>query len=99
MTTTAPAMKVFKGFRNREEFEAECKKRCWPFDARQHDKKGSDFVDVAFTHDGVYGTALVSMFNGRFFGKLEDGTEFSSDKTTHEGEPWFQALLEAVYKV
>ena len=94
-----PTMKVFKGFRTREQIEAECKNLCWLFDATKHDKDGSDYVSVGFAKNGVFGNALVSVFNGRFFGTLEDGTEFTSDNAIHENEPWFQALMEVVYTV
>lgn len=90
-------MRKFKGFRHRDAFEAECKRRCLPFDATLHDKAFHDHVSIAFTHQGVYGTALVNMFHGLFFGTLEDGTKFSSGSDQYEDQPWFQALLEAVY--
>lgn len=90
-------MRKFKTFRRRDELEAECKRRSWPFNANLYDEQGHDHVSIAFVHDGIYGTALVSLFNGRFFGELEDGTRFDSSKTDHEHEAWFQDLLEAVY--
>ncbi len=90
-------MRKFTRHRTREQLEAECRRRCWPFNAVLHDTRGHDHVSMAFVHGNVYGTAVVNVFNGLFFGELEDGTAFHSSKTTHENEPWFQALLEAVY--
>lgn len=93
------ATKTFTRKRTYDEFAAECEQRGWSRDASKHDDPaiGSDYVSVAFTAQGREGTMLVNMFNGKFFGDLADGTHFNSDTTTHDEEPWFQELLEAVY--
>lgn len=89
-------MKKFQRARALNELIALCEGRQWSVYPEKYEA-GSDFITIAFKHEGVSGTAYVSMFNGRFFGTLENGERFSSDHDTHDEEPWFNALLDAVY--
>jgi hypothetical protein len=92
-------MRTFTRKKTYDELAAECERRGWAFHSKRHDdpKIGSDFVTVEFFAKDRAGTMLVSMFNGKFFGDLADGTHFNSDESTLDAAPWFQELLEAVY--
>lgn len=54
---------------------------------------GSDFVRL----EGGGAWVMYNTFNGQFWGETPDGVKFGSQKTTHDSEPWFQALLSFLY--
>ncbi len=90
-------MKKYTRFRNADELREACAALGWSLETGKYDE-GSDHVVIKFTHEGIRGEAFVSMFNGRFFGRLDDDlVPFSSDDGKMEGQPWFEALLETVY--
>ena len=89
-------MKTFTRHRTLKELRTEIKRRGWKLDTEKFNE-GSDYIDIIFKVGRVSGKMLVSMINGRFFGSTDRGTTFSSDSVEHDREPWFKALLEAVY--
>lgn len=89
-------MKQFAGIKTVDQLKAECKKRGWEIDTKQHDG-GSDHIKFQFEHQGVKTTVFYSAFNGRFFGTTADECAFTSDDAKLDGTPWFDALLDFVY--
>lgn len=93
-------MRKFTRHRTLEELRATCAQKKWKLETKAF-RAGSDFVSFLFRiktlSTPVTGIALVSMFNGRFFGTLDSGEDFSSDNTEHENKRWFQILLDTVY--
>lgn len=53
-------------------------------------KGQSDYVIV----EGGGARAYYSSSNGHFFGTTDQGVEFDCFNATHDGEPWFQTLLD-----
>jgi hypothetical protein len=60
---------------------------------------GSDFITVELPgRDGKPIPVMYNVFNGRFFsGSREPFSYFASDRTDHDGQPWFDAMLEFFY--
>lgn len=85
-------MKKFAGNKTREQVKAQCDALGLEFDDAAY-QRGSDITVIR----GGGAHVLWISFNGRFFGTTDTGIEFSSDETTHEAEPWFQALLDFFY--
>jgi hypothetical protein len=93
-------MRTFKRFRTLKELKAVCKERGWKVDDSKY-QSGSDHVSFKFkikTLGGpISGVALFNTFNGRIFGHLKDGRQFSSDSAEFEDRRWFKVLLETAY--
>lgn len=68
-------------------------------------RAGDDCVGIwTKTKDMSLGYVIFNTFNGRFFGKTPEGdpyepqgTTFSSENAIHEGEAWYQDLLNFFY--
>lgn len=60
---------------------------------------GSDYITVELPGpSGELVAVLYSVVNGRFFHVARGaGISFGSDKTEHDGEPWFNAMLDFFY--
>lgn len=86
-------MKKFAGNKTRDQVKAQCEALGLEFDDTKYEQEGSDYTVIR----GGGAEVLWSSWNGRFFGTTDTGVEFSSDNDTHEGEPWFQALLSFFY--
>jgi hypothetical protein len=85
-------MKKFKGNKTREQVKAQCDALGLVFDARGYEN-GSDYTRI----EGGGGWVLWASWNGKFFGVTDKGIVFDSDSDTHDGLPWFDALLAFFY--
>jgi hypothetical protein len=91
-------MTKYLGRKNLKTIKAQCDALGLEFDDRLYQTQGSDFVAIrSFKGDPMLGQVLYNVLNGRFFGSKPDGTRFNSDSATHEGEAWFQTLLDFFY--
>lgn len=95
-TATKPPPRLFTRHCTLDELQVNCRKRRWKLDRRKFDE-GSDYVSFDWRVGEVSGCALFSCINGRFFGETSAGVRFTSDNSEHEGEAWFDALLDATY--
>lgn len=86
-------MKTFKGVRKLTDIMETCVKNGWMWDSRKMEAGESDYIKITFDE----GFILLSSFNGKFFGELKAGGKIDSNATTHESQPWFRKLLEAIY--
>lgn len=93
-------MRKFKRVRSLKELGEICRKKRWKLHTQRFDE-GSDYVKFDFrikTLSGqVCGIALFNTVNGRLFGHLSSGEQFSSDNSNHENERWFNILLETAF--
>lgn len=89
-------MKTFSGIKTYEQIKAQCKEQGVVCNDRLYCRSGWDTIVVGDQkNEGGY--AVYNTFNGRFHGKTPEGIEFFSSATTHENEPWFQALMSFFY--
>lgn len=90
-------MKTFAGNKKLADIKRQCKECGIQFDDANF-KKGSDFVVIRTKrNDNSSGVVLYNTFNGNFTGTTDKGIDFDSQRTEHEAEPWFQALLSFFY--
>lgn len=90
-------MKTFAGNKSLDTIIGQALLQGVSIDARKYLNEGSDHI---LFHSGPLGPSwhvLYNTFNGRFFGRAPNGELFTSDAVTHEGEPWFQALMSFFY--
>ena len=94
-------MKTFTRKRTLDEIRAICAEKGWPLKTDLYDRGDSDGVSVRFRFDQpslVTGMAVISLVTGKIVGQMTHGmacgTTFSSDQARHEGQPWFDALLD-----
>jgi hypothetical protein len=90
-------MKKFDGVKPLAAIKKQCRAAGIHFSDRLY-REGSDYVVItSIKGDNHSGQVLFNQFNGNFFGTTPAGVQFDSKKTTHEKEPWFQALLAFFY--
>lgn len=87
---TATHMARFLGHKTAEQIKAQCTQLGLKFYDQLYQDHKSDFVVI----EGGGARAYYSDFNGTFFGTTDTGIEFDSRETAHEGEQWFQDLLD-----
>ncbi len=86
-------MRRFAGHKSHGAIKKQCKALGIDFNDLLH-KTGGDWVVVtSIEGDNYSGQVLYNTANGNFFGTTPDGVQFDSTKTTHDRNPWFQALL------
>jgi hypothetical protein len=91
-------MKKWAGNKPIDVIKKQCKAAGIHFNDRMY-RDGSDYVCITTVKgDNYSGQVLYSTVNGAFFGTTPSGVEFDSNKTTHDKEPWFQALLAFFYE-
>jgi len=90
-------MQKFKRQKTHDEIVAACKAGTYELDTSNYDEKGSDWITIGGQFGDKLASILYSSWNGKFFGKTEDGIDFNSDSDTHENEPWFQEMLNFFY--
>jgi hypothetical protein len=88
--------KVFERHRTLEELQAVCAERGWTLNTAVFEQ-GGDGVSFHFKIGEVSGFAVFNTFNGQIIGHLKNGEPFSSQDGKHEGEPWFNELLDVAY--
>ncbi len=93
-------MKLFTRHLTSDEFINACIPSEFSFDAAQH-LDGDDHISFSFFFEDVEGSAVYSTVTGRVFGTAVgpgwEETRFSTDDL-RDGEPWFDALLNFVYR-
>lgn len=87
-------MKTYTRKRTLPELIAHCRAQDWPIDTTKHEEEGMDGVSVHFKVGADSGVAIISMVTGKVIGKC-NGKFFSSDNADLDGQPWFDALLDA----
>ncbi len=85
-------MKKFAGHKSSDAIKQQCEAAGIEYDQERYENGGDHVVIV-----GGGARILYNTVNGRFFGTTPEGIEFDSNKTEHEEEPWFQALLSFFY--
>lgn len=83
-------MKKYKRGITIDELQAACDAQGLHLNRHLYDTQGYDYVVVS----GGGARVVFNTFNGHFSGTTPDGTEFDSDKTDHDHEPWMQGLLD-----
>lgn len=81
-----------------EEAKAACAARGIAFDDRKYREEGFDFVYLTGTFAGVVVRVFFSPFNGKFYGRTDSGAHFHSSSDEFDGQPWFDAVLELLYR-
>lgn len=89
-------MKTFKRAKTIEELKALCEEKGFLINTDQYDA-GGDWVTILFATGGKSYEFLFSGFNGRFIGKLEDGTMFTESSTEFEDQDWYNEILDFLY--
>lgn len=89
-------MKTFLRHKTYEEIKAQCKEQGLRFGDVLYLNHGYDTVSIKRA-EGALDQVVYNTVNGRFFGNTDYGLRFSSDYVEHDGEPWFQALLDFFY--
>lgn len=90
-------MKKFAGNKPLDVIKAQCEAQGVHFNEFLF-LAGSDYVVLtSIKGDNDSGQVLYNTCSGLFFGTTPDGVQFDSAETTHENEPWFQALLSFFY--
>jgi hypothetical protein len=80
------------------EAEAACARAGHQFDASKYNESnGVDHLCIIGTFGDKHASILYAPWNGKFFGDTTDGIHFNSDNTEHDGQPWFDAMLNFFY--
>lgn len=87
-------MKRYQRCISYDEAKAACATAGYQFDDEKYIKNGSDYVRVVGQFGDKQAAVLYSSWNGRFFGATTDGIQFSSENSDHDGQPWFDAMLD-----
>jgi hypothetical protein len=92
-------MKRFARHKTHDEIKRQCAEQGVPFNDHGWRKRGDDHIVIGLPSRGH---VLYNTFNGRFFGRTPGmpqvpewpvATDFDSDDTKLDGQPWFDALL------
>ena len=92
-------MKQFNGPKQKEEITENLKKYGFVLDSRQYDQ-GSDYLD--YFHGEILGRPILLVmlcpWDGRFIVSDYDRNILGTERSNLDGTPWYDALLEAIYK-
>lgn len=93
-------MRKFERHLDIDEITEACNEAGFFIGRTHHDELGSDWVDIYFGHaSGVEAVIHYNVINGDFFGSAEGigEVEFSAYSPL-DGLPWFDALLNFIYR-
>lgn len=88
-------MKQFAGNKPLSTIRRQCLNAGLGWNDARYREEGWDTIRIDCP-SGAY--VIYNAFNGKFFGKTDDGRQFDSSGTAHDKEPWFQALLSFFYE-
>jgi hypothetical protein len=89
-------MKKFLKPKSYDQILADAKAAGFEVDTYDHDN-GGDTIKITANLAGEQRTFILYTFNGRFMGRLPDGSLFTERSELLDGVTWYAALLDFIY--
>jgi len=89
-------LRKFQDFKTVDELKALCKEKGFFIDTQEYEA-GGDWITIVFETENEAYQFIYSSFNGRFIGRLNDGTMFHEQSTEFEDQDWYNAILDFLY--